>query len=463
MVLFLRFYVHGTFTEYVDQVELDAQQELVEGLQGVYQKYQGWEVIRQQPDLWLQLIRQTMINRLPPPREMMDRPPRGFNPPDSRPRGYGRARGQRMKGHLRGLGRRFALFDSQKHLILGEAAKIDLYILKPINSGGAIVGWLGLRKSVSLTNPLDVAFLQQQTRMMYLVGGSSIIVALLVAFLVSRNLLSPIRRLTNGTQSITDRKFDTRINVNTSDELGRLASDFNTMAATLEGYEDQRRQWIQDITHELGTPLSILRGEIEAMQDGVRELTVESLASLHSEVMHLSKIVNDLREISLAETGGLTYQMELLNPLEIAQDTMNLFRGRLSDRQIEPIVDYQTEQDPVIKADRDRLRQVFSNISENALRYADTPGSFQSGFTIEGTNLIIFFEDSGPGVPPAALPRLFDKLYRVDESRTRSKGGSGLGLAICRHIIEALGGDIRAVNAPGKGLRIEVIFPLVQT
>ena len=463
MVLFLRFYVHGTFTEYVDQVELDAQQELVEGLQGVYQKYQGWEVIQQQPDLWLQLIRQTMINRLPPPREMMDRPPRGFNPPDSRPRGYGRARGQRMKGHLRGLGRRFALFDSQRQLVLGESAKIDLYILKPINSGGAIVGWLGLRKSVSVTNPVDVAFLQQQTRMMYLVGGSSIIIALLVAFLVSRNLLSPIRRLTNGTQSITDRKFDTRINVNTSDELGRLASDFNTMAATLEGYEDQRRQWIQDITHELGTPLSILRGEIEAMQDGVRELTVESLTSLHSEVMHLSKIVNDLREISLAETGGLTYQMELLNPLEIAQESMNLFRGRLSDRQIELIVDYQTEQKPVIKADRDRLRQVFSNISENALRYADAPGSFQSGFKIEVKNLTLFFEDSGPGVPPAALPQLFDKLYRVDESRTRSKGGSGLGLAICKHIIEALGGDIRAANVPGKGLRIEVIFPLVQT
>ena len=463
MILTLRIYVYGTFTEYVDQVELDAQQDLVEGLQNEYEKYKGWERVRENPDLWFQLIRQMMINRMPPARERMDRPPRSFNKSEPRPRGLGRQRGRMMRDHFRGIGNRFSLFDAQKQRVIGPPGRIDRYLLKPIESESLTVGWLGLRKSVSLTNPLEVSFLRQQTRMMYLVGGGSFLVALLVAFLVSRSLLSPIRRLTDGTQSITDRRFDTRIDVKTSDELGRLASDFNTMAANLEKYEDQRRQWIRDITHELGTPLSILRGEIEAVQDGVRELTLESLNSLHSEVMHLSKIVNDLREISLAETGGLSNQLEILNPLEVAHDSLTLYQGRLADRQIELQVDFGANKDFRISADRDRLKQVVSNISENALRYADSPGIFRSGYEVEGQNLLIYFEDSGPGVPEASLPHLFDKLYRVDESRSRSKGGSGLGLAICKYFVEMVGGEIRAANQSGKGLRIEIRFPLINS
>jgi two-component system sensor histidine kinase BaeS len=153
-----------------------------------------------------------------------------------------------------------------------------------------------------------MAFLKQQARAFYMVGTIILALAALVAFLLSRHLLAPVQQLIKGTRRLTSRKFDTRINVSTTDELGQLAEDFNQMAQTLEKYEQLRQQWISDIAHELRTPLSILRGEIEALQDGIREASPERLDSLHGEVVHMSRIVSNLHDLSLAESAALHFK-----------------------------------------------------------------------------------------------------------------------------------------------------------
>jgi two-component system sensor histidine kinase BaeS len=297
--------------------------------------------------------------------------------------------------------------------------------------------------------------------MFYVIGAVILTVAAVVAFILSRHLLAPVRKLTAGTHALASRKFDTRIAVQTQDELGQLAADFNTMAETLETNERMRRQWVSDIAHELRTPLSILRGEIEALKDGVREVNRDNLESLHSETRHLSKIVNDLHELSLADAGVLSINKVPVDLLAVLNETLGHFKQRFAENQIR-IENSLEKQPPVsITGDVDRLKQLFSNLLENTMRYAESPGTLKIGPLRTENRLGLFFEDSGPGVPEDALDHLFDRLYRLDRSRSRTReGGSGLGLSICKGIVKALGGTIRAVNGKSGGLRIELEFPL---
>jgi len=284
--------------------------------------------------------------------------------------------------------------------------------------------------------------------------------AAVVAFFLSRHLLAPVEKLTAGTQALMSRRFDTRIEVKTKDELGQLAVDFNAMAQTLERYEQMRHQWISDIAHELRTPLSILRGEIEALQDGVREINRDTLDSLSVEARHLSKIVDDLHELSMADTEALSMKKVPIDPAAILGETLGRFTQSLTESHIAIENNLENQSPITIIGDADRLRQLFSNLVENVLRYADAPGVLKIGQARTANRLILSFEDSGPGVPEEALGHLFDRLYRVDRSRVRTHGGSGLGLSICKSLVNALGGEIRAANGNLGGLRIEVEFPL---
>jgi two-component system sensor histidine kinase BaeS len=360
------------------------------------------------------------------------------------------------------LARRLAVFDADKQHIVGGRAGVsyDGYTLQEITVSGKTAGWLGLYKRERLTNPLAVGFLKQQAQVLYFIGGGILVLAALVAFLLSKHLLAPIRKLTAGTQALASRHFDTRIAVESNDELGQLAADFNTMAQTLEKYERMRQQWISDIAHELRTPLSILSGEVEALQDGVREVNRDTLDSLRSEARHLSKIVNDLHELSLADTGALSIKKEPVDPALVLNDTLRHFQPRFRENLIK--IENSVGNGPPITVigDTDRLQQLFSNVLENTLRYADSPGTLKIRQDSNPNRLTLFFEDSGPGVPEEALEHLFDRLFRVDKSRNRTQGGSGLGLSICKSIVNALGGEIRAANAASGGLRIEIELPL---
>ena len=241
----------------------------------------------------------------------------------------------------------------------------------------------------------------------------------------------------------------------------QLAADFNVMAKTLEQSEQMRRQWLTDISHELRTPLSILRGEIEAMQDGVRETSRQNLDSLHSEAIYLSKIVNDLHDLSLAETGALPFNKKTVDPVQVLKETVRLFETRFAQHQITVFDQLVSDQKVALQGDADRLTQLFSNLFENALRYTDSPGSLRIWQTRGQNRLMLHIEDSGPGVPDESVERLFDRLYRVDHARTRARGGSGLGLTICKSIVEAHGGKISAANGQSGGLRFDIELPLI--
>jgi two-component system sensor histidine kinase BaeS len=462
MVGIMRFYVEQNFEEFVNKMELEKLDHIVKILSEEYEKHHSWNSLRENHQLWLEKLRlgeeKEDFNNLEGP----PGPPYRQRPHDD---AYVAMQNFRRnpappRDPLRIIFR-LSLFDTQERLVAGRPSVLSSskHTLREITLDGRNIGWLALEKRDRLSHPLAIAFIKKQTQGFFITGGGILLLAAIVSFLLSKHLLAPIRQLTVGTQALTSLKFDTRIQVHTSDELGQLANDFNLMAQTLEKYELMRKQWISDISHELRTPLSVLRGEIEAMQDGVRQVTEDSLDSLHTEALHLAKIVEDLHELSLADSGSLHLNKKPVHPLRVLKDVLRLFETRLMQSQITVHDELPEEDDFMIQGDRDRLSQLYSNLIENTLRYTDSPGTLLVWRERKGNRVTLYLEDSGPGVPQESLGRLFDRLYRVDASRTRGKGGSGLGLAICKTIAESHGAEISAANGASGGLRIEIGFP----
>jgi two-component system sensor histidine kinase BaeS len=248
--------------------------------------------------------------------------------------------------------------------------------------------------------------------------------------------------------------------VTSQDELGQLASDFNLLALTLQQNETTRRQWIADISHELRTPLTVLRGEIEALQDGVRPLTAAALASLHGETLRLGRLVDDLYQLSLSDLGALQYRKEPLAPQALLLAALEPLRPLFAAKGITLRADFAPDSDGEILADPQRLHQLFANLLDNALKYTDAPGTLELSMTRRGRNLRIELCDSAPTVAAADLERLFERLYRVESSRNRETGGAGLGLAICRNIAAAHQGTLTAHPSPLGGLCLTLTLPL---
>ena len=260
-----------------------------------------------------------------------------------------------------------------------------------------------------------------------------------------------MRRLASG-------RYDTSIAATGNDELAQLARDFNSLSNTLEHNEIARRQWIADISHELRTPLSVLQGEIEAMQDGVRDCTQERLRQIHQQTLNLSRLVNDLYELSLSDIGALSYRKESVDVRAVVESSIVSLRDAFAERRIDLHGPAQNGA-LLVFGDPDRLKQMFFNVLHNSLRHTDAGGEVRVETGKLNNRIFIDVQDSAPGVSPEHLPRLFERLYRVDNSRSRATGGAGLGLAISRNIVAAHDGEISATNSALGGLRVHIELP----
>ncbi|MBI4962109.1 MAG: HAMP domain-containing protein [Desulfomonile tiedjei] len=490
MALIMYFSANWRFSEYAIKVEMETLDDLVAALGSLHQEKQSWEQFRENPELWPRFISFYLpeIPGHPPPPP----PPgsqlseghreRGFSsgdpparPEESPDNGYRHEFGG--KGALRTgptgpppypprrewIGPRLALFDENKKLVAGlPGLPVRGYVLRPINISGNDIGWLGLMPLRHGSHPLELAFVQEQTRAILLAGFCVFALAGLISFFLSRHFLSPIKKLTEAAKELSSLHFGTQIDVRTSDELGELANAFNSMAQALEKNETLRKQWTSDVAHELRTPLAILRGEIEAMQDGVREINGERLGSLHDETNRIGKLVDDLHVLFVADSENLVQKKHPVKPLDILREVIGSFETRLTQAGIQ-LEDHSIEdQSAVIMGDEDRLGQLFANLIENTIRYTDSPGVLRISHYCSLQKLTLVFEDSPPGVPPEALERVFDRLYRVDKSRSRALGGSGLGLSICKEIVIGHGGAIRASHSSLGGCLISIEFPLMR-
>jgi two-component system, OmpR family, sensor histidine kinase BaeS len=360
------------------------------------------------------------------------------------------------------MGPRICLFDRSKTYVIGQTElPIGECTLIPINLSGEVIGWLALKKSQTTYQPLNQVFGQNQFKTLFIMSSLFLIILIFIITMFSKHIVKPITQLAEATNKLGHLNFNTRIPVKTSDEIGQLAGNFNYMAEKLEAYERNQKQWLSDISHELRTPLSVLICEIDALKDGIRKPDNVSLVSLSSEARHLIKLVNDIHDISMIEAATFSMKKQPLKLLPILSQELYIFQKRFESNVVSMEVELdQTANDLKITGDSDRLKQLFSNILENAIRYTKKPGRLIIRQTHDADWIKIAFEDSGPGVPDEALPLLFNRLYRVNSARSRKTGGSGLGLAICKSIVEMHDGKISARNIQGGGLMIEILLPL---
>ncbi len=331
-------------------------------------------------------------------------------------------------------------------------------------------------------NPLDEDFLRSVKLAVFLSALTVGAVALALGSFFFFQITAPVRDLTQAAEAIAAGKMDQRVDARSDDEIGRLAQAFNTMADSLVRAETLRRQMVADIAHELRTPISLIQGNLEAILDGMYELDLENVASVHEETLVLSRLVNDLRDLTLVEAGQLQLEKEVIEPAILVTQAVDRFRVPACEQEVSLDTDLSPDLPP-IRGDGQRLSRVLLNLLSNALRYTPSGGRVtvvaklvsreQSGQTggkvrTPGGNeqaaqlLLISVVDTGQGIPPEDLPYVFDRFYRADKSRARASGGSGLGLAIAREIIAAHGGQIWASSpGPGQGSTFSFTLPVI--
>lgn len=296
----------------------------------------------------------------------------------------------------------------------------------------------------------------QITRTAFVASLIAFFLASGAAGFVTRLLTRPLLNLTDGVKRFAAGERGLQLELPRSkDELRTLTEAFNGLVSGLERQETWRRNMVADIAHDLRTPLSVMRSEIEGMQDGIVKLDNAGLERLHGEVMMLSRLVDDLRTLSLAESGGLPLKIQSVEVVPFLQRLCDSFKTRASDVGVE----IKLEAKPFIaKFDPEAMMRVLSNLLENALRYA-SPGVVRLVAVQENSGVIFQVRDSGPGLPKEALVQVFERFYRADSSRTNRREGSGLGLAIAKAIVNAHGGTIKAANSSEGGAIFTLHLP----
>jgi two-component system sensor histidine kinase BaeS len=470
VVVGMFFLIHWSFDRgflnYVNAVEAKRLDSLAVNLQEAYADQGDWLFLQENPRLWRQFLAAST-----PEGHQQFNPLEDITPREGRNRRHtpGMRNGMRQGGkqprnireklkHLFEF--RVVLLDADKNVVIGPrrypVAEMQTITLK---QASIPIGYLGHIPQKDLFAQHQLHFVQEQKRSFAIISLLIAALATLIAFPLASRMLKRMNALANATHQLASGKFDPRLEVGAEDELGQLTRDFNSLALTLGKNEQSRRQWVADISHELRTPLAVLRGEIEALQDQVRPFTPEAASSLHAEVMRLNRLVDDLFQLSMSDIGALTYRKEQVDVAEILNQTAEQFRAELTEKDISLAVSVPAEGKISLFGDPERLHQLFSNLLSNSLKYTDPAGSLEIICRSVARDTEIIFQDSSPSVPAAEIERLFERLYRVESSRSRASGGAGLGLAICKNIVEAHGGRIVAESSPLGGVLIRITMP----
>ncbi|MBI2852930.1 MAG: HAMP domain-containing protein [Chloroflexi bacterium] len=304
-------------------------------------------------------------------------------------------------------------------------------------------------------------FLGNLRQTLWIAGTAGVIVAILLGALFTRLIVAPLGKVSAAAGRVARGDFSQKVDIGGSGELEELGQSFNSMAVALKRDQELRRNMIADIAHELRTPLTVLRGNVEAMLDGVLSPDKDNLSSLHQETLLLARLVDDLRTLSLADAGQLKFELQAADLKVLSSQVIDGFQTQLTARKQSVKLEAPKEL-PEAWADPERTSQVLRNLLNNAMQYSPEGGSITVKLHSGAGAVTVSVIDTGTGIPAEDLSHVFDRFYRVDRSRTRSTGGSGLGLAIVKQLVESQGGEVRAESTHGKGSTFSFRLPIVR-
>ncbi len=383
--------------------------------------------------------------------------------------GSGSGQGNRFGGGEstgQGMMTNFSLADAAGNLIINQNATLTSPLPSTVldnaiqlHYGGQVIGYLIPANSIYalsdlISSDLTTVLSESLLPTTVIAGGIALVLALILAYV----LLRPINQLNHAASQLAQGDLSQRVRVGGNDEIGHLAKTFNHMADSLQRAEQSRQAMTADIAHELRTPLSVQRANLEAMQDGIYPLTVENLTPILQQNQMLTQLVEDLRTLALADAESLSLDVHSHDIIALLQQIESNFQSQFSSHGITLALDLPASA-PALEIDARRITQVINNLLQNALRHTPEGGQVKISLRV-GKEVSIAVRDSGEGIPPESLALIFDRFYRADQSRARDKGGSGLGLAIARQLAEAHGGDLTAANAPEGGAIFTLVLPL---
>ena len=322
----------------------------------------------------------------------------------------------------------------------------------------------GTQAGMIYVNPLagqeaEASFLEAVNRWLLIATAAAGMLALFLTVAVSRGILRPIESLTAAARRMEQGDLTSRVAAGTSkDEIGALAHAFNAMVEAVARNEELRRHMVSDVAHELRTPLTNVRGYLEGLRDGVLEPDRETLDLIFEEAQLLGRLVDDLQDLALAEGGQLRLERQPVAVAELAERAVGAARPQFEARGVRLRTDL-AEILPAVDADPERIGQVLRNLLSNALAHTPSGGDVLVGAKMAGAAIAVSVRDTGTGIEPEHRPFVFERFYRVDQSRARKSGGAGLGLAIAKQLVEAHGGRISVESAVGQGSTFTFTLP----
>jgi two-component system sensor histidine kinase BaeS len=355
---------------------------------------------------------------------------------------------------------RVTLVDAGGRYLAGRPSGAGPSARRPLLQGTAIVGYLVVSQPPQPEDALASAFLARLSSSLWAIAAASIVLSAIAAMLLAANFRQPIERLAQGARALAAGRFDVRLAQDRGDELGELAGSFNALAARLDAVESERRKWVADTSHELRTPLSVLRAQLEAVQDGVRQADAATVASMLRQVLSLNTLIDDLYALARLDVGVPDYVFAPVDLLALAREQAQAFADKFASAGLQLEVDL-VATGAFVSADAQALRQVLANILENSVRYTSAGGVVRVHGVVDAGAVTLIVDDSAPGVAPADLAHLGQRFFRADASRSRALGGAGLGLALSQQIVAQHGGRLHFGHAPQGGLRVTVSLPEV--
>tara|TARA_B100000614_G_C14527891_1_gene485279 strand:+ start:428 stop:1552 length:1125 start_codon:yes stop_codon:yes gene_type:complete len=353
------------------------------------------------------------------------------------------------------------------HLIVVIAAGIVLIAVAYLRVPTALQSHVVRMQSIvganqGLDEDLRRSFVAAQGQILVVAGMAALVATILVSTFVAWRVVGPIRRLTAASRRIAAGDYRERVSVSWNDELAELARSFNSMAAALDETEQRRMELIGNLAHELKTPLTTIRSVMEGLIDNVLPADTETFLDVQRETLRLQRLTEELQELSAAEAGELALRLSAVDPGALVRQATGRLEPQFRDKDVRLHVEI-PDHLPKIHADGERMLQVLINLLGNALQYTQSGGSVVITCRPSGEGFVEFsVADSGIGLSSDDLPRIFERFYRVDKSRARSRGGSGIGLTIASHIVRAHGGTIHAASdGPGMGSRFFFFLPAV--
>jgi two-component system OmpR family sensor kinase/two-component system sensor histidine kinase BaeS len=444
VVIFARQGAAGEVRAYMFRGGMSGVEDLVDALESYYQSNAGWEGVQDM------LLAQYSTGR------HMGQGS-GMGPGGS---GMGPGMGGRMNQRLR-------VADAQGNLVADTGAQAPSGAVAPealqsairLQQDGSTVGYLLAEGGISLLPGAELPLINRITMAAITAGLIAVAISLLLALAIAYGLLRPVNALTRAAQAMEKGDLSVRVNPSGNDELSLLGRAFNRMAGALQQAEESRKAMTADIAHELRNPLAVQRASLEALQDGIYPLTPENLAPILEQNQHLTRLVDDLRTLALADAGQLTLERTPTEILPLLQRVVERYQPQAARQAISLQIAEPAQPLPDLPLDSLRIEQILANLITNALRFTPSAGRIRIAPGVEGRQVVIHVHDTGPGIPTEALPSIFERFFRGDRSRSRSQGGSGLGLAIARQLARAHGGDLSAENHPTGGAVFHLSLP----